>query len=420
MTIRFNRFPRYCTALACWVAGLWIAFATLLHAEVYRLQPGDTLRVHVIRLGDASWSSMVDADGFVRFPYIGRHMAAGKTLDEVQEDIVLAVVGQRISVFNDGSETVVVLDESSVFLDVAEYRPVTVVGAVSTPGQIDYRPGLTVRAAVGIAGGTRLVLEEDTRPDRIAALTARLAELQKTEAWLLLDLWHLQGQLDPEFASEPPSEYADLLETRLGASVIEDTRLRISDALRDKALRIEELSARIGLTESRISYLTRALGQYEVVSAAEEERLSSLLTLRDRGLVAATSVNDARAGALSASSRLLQTEADLSETRRELVTLTQERDTVDFDLRQDLLAEQARIKRAFDETRARLLGARQEIAALTGQPVSDLDGSPAAPEIFLHRRQAGTVTSMPARLDDSVLPGDVVEVFLDTASLSSP
>lgn len=389
-----------------------LAFSSVAWAQDYRLHPGDTLRAEIIRINSTSWTSVIDAAGFVRFPFIGRHLAAGKTLEELQEDIALAVVGSRVSVQNGSVETFIVLDETSVFIEVAEYRPIIVLGAVGAPGRIDYRPGMTVRAALGIAGGIGLAHETDTRPERVAQLTARIAELEKTEAWQRLDLWRILGQLDATVAEAPPAEFASLIETRLGADVIDNVRQQIAEAQRDRDLEVEELQARIDLTESRISYLMRALEQYEIVSKGEEERLATLLTLQDRGLAVNESVNDARSGALSVSSRLLQAEADLSETRRDLTSLTQQFEAVDLNLRQDLLAEQARVQRALDENAARLQGARQELAVLTGMLVDDEAGSPVQPSILLHRQENGSVTSLAAGLNHVVRPGDVLEVLM--------
>ncbi|EDQ03416.1 hypothetical protein DSM14862_04079 (plasmid) [Sulfitobacter indolifex] len=398
---------------------VFLALANAAQARDYKLQPGDTLRAEIIRLNSAGWTSMIDTAGFVRFPYIGRHLAAGRSLEELQEDIVLEIVGDRVSVFNGAIETFIVLDEDSVFIDVAEYRPLTVLGAVGTPGRIDYRPGMTVRAAVGIAGDTRLPQDTDSQPDRAALLAARISELQKTEAWLLLDLWRIRGQLDEALAETPPEESGTVLESRLGSEALSNVRLQFAEARRERDLDIEDLQARIDLTEIRISYLTTALEQYEIVSAGEEERLASLLALQERGLVVANNVNEARSGALQVSSRLLQTEADLTETRRELTTLTQQLNSVDLDRRQRLLSEQAKVQRSLDETAAQLRGSRQGLIVLTGIMVDDSDGSIVEPDILLHRQEGGSVTTMPAALNDIVLPGDVIEVIM-LKDISSP
>lgn len=418
--MRFSRGLNRCAEIAIsgFSIGWLLALANIVQAQDYRLQSGDTLRAEIINLNTSGWTSMVDTAGFVRFPFIGRHLAAGKTLEELEDEIAVKVFGKRVSVLNGVDETFIVLDETSIFIDIAEYRPITVLGAVASPSRIDYRPGMTVRAAVGIAGGTLLSSMQDSRPDREAFLTSRISELQKTEAWLMVDLWRIRGQLDDALAEAPPQQSASVLETRLGSDVMDDVKLQIAEARRERNMEVEELEARIGLSELRISYLLSALNQYEVVSRAEEERLASLLTLQDRGLAVADSVNDARSGALSASSRLLLTEADLSETRRELATLNQELNSVDLVLRQDLLAEQVKVQRSLDETAARLQGAREELVALTGMMFDDEDARPAEPEVVLHRQDNGSVKSGQASLNDVVFPGDVIEVRLIPGSLS--
>src|SRR5690606_12292431 len=52
-----------------------------------------------------------------------------------------------------GEEFLVMIDPQRVLVSVAEYRPVYVSGDVASPGEQRYRPGLTVRQAISLAGG---------------------------------------------------------------------------------------------------------------------------------------------------------------------------------------------------------------------------------------------------------------------------
>lgn len=380
--------------------------------EAYVLQPGDTVRASIARLENGSWNSTVDTAGFVRFPYLGRHQASGETLDELFDEIALAVVGQSFTFAGRDGNTVIVLNADDIFLDVARYRPITVSGAVNSPGVIEYEPGLTVRAAIGRSGGLFAGQSGDTSLSRVISQTARLNELRSTQAWLLLDLWVIQGEMSPDDDFQPPQDMARLLEERLDASVLNDARIRIQEARRQHERTRRDLEDRIALSEDRIRFLDQAMTQFDVVSKAEEERLERLLTLQEQGLTTANSVNDARAGALSASSRLLQTEADRAEALRELRSLNEQNDSLDVEVLQSLLTDQARIQRSLAETEARISGVIQDLSALAGLQIETDTGVSGAMQIAVNRyqRRNGDTVSEVIDMNAVLMPGDVVEI----------
>jgi polysaccharide biosynthesis/export protein len=53
----------------------------------------------------------------------------------------------------DARENVIVIDADEVTATVAEYRPIYVNGDVSKPGEYPYRPSITARQLVALAGG---------------------------------------------------------------------------------------------------------------------------------------------------------------------------------------------------------------------------------------------------------------------------
>src|SRR5262249_58275355 len=57
-----------------------------------------------------------------------------------------------------GHEYPVILAPNDVDIIIAEYRPVYLNGDVAKPGEQPYRPGLTVRQAIALAGGYDIML----------------------------------------------------------------------------------------------------------------------------------------------------------------------------------------------------------------------------------------------------------------------
>jgi polysaccharide export outer membrane protein len=106
----------------------------------YILDSGDRLRVIVFNQADLSNSYVVDKGGYVAMPLIGPVPARGRTPQELEADIAARL---RASYLRD----------PDVSLEVEEYRPFFIMGEVNAGGQYAYVDGLTVQAAIAVAGG---------------------------------------------------------------------------------------------------------------------------------------------------------------------------------------------------------------------------------------------------------------------------
>lgn len=377
-------------------------------ADPYRLSLGDRVLVRIMPLDNHSYIATVDTAGEIRLPYLGTHQALGKTLDELSQDIALAVAGRQIRSIQDGVPAVLVLDEQDIFLDVETYRPVTVVGAVANPGQIAFEPGLRVRAALGAAGGMSLTgLSE--RPDQMANFRTRLDEMRETEAWIAADLWRTHVLLEDLPADSPIEGEFQLVADRLTEGDIVNLRRLVEGARAGLRRGLDDTNARIVLTEKRIAFLESALEQYRTASEIEEARLQDILTLADRGLTTANTLDNARQGALNASSRLLTTEAELAAAERDQQGLIIERRGLEEDFVQTLLDEQAKFERSYEETRARIASLTRELAlgelSVEGDTTADI-------RVLLHRQEDGEEQTREVAQSEALRPGDVIEVVI--------
>lgn len=106
----------------------------------YLLDSGDVVRVTVY--GDASLSNTyrVDDAGALSLPLIGAVPARGLTTGTLQQRIAAALANGFMR-------------SPNVAVEVAEYRPFFIQGAVNSSGQYAYVYGMTVRAAISAAGG---------------------------------------------------------------------------------------------------------------------------------------------------------------------------------------------------------------------------------------------------------------------------
>ncbi len=109
-------------------------------SEAYQLRTGDKLKLLVFGQESISGDYKVTKDGFIDVSQIGKVQAAGLTVSQLQQ--------QLAEKLRDG---IVENPQISVLLDADQ--PVFVTGAVRTPGEVPFRPGLDASAAVALAGG---------------------------------------------------------------------------------------------------------------------------------------------------------------------------------------------------------------------------------------------------------------------------
>ena len=115
----------------------------------YRLGPGDQVRV--ITVGDEALTGefRVGDSGRLALPMLGSVRAAG--LRPAMLEKAIAGLLTRAGLERD----------PSVSVEVTGYRPIFVLGEVNKPGQFPYQPGMTVLAAVALAGGFTYRAVED-------------------------------------------------------------------------------------------------------------------------------------------------------------------------------------------------------------------------------------------------------------------
>jgi polysaccharide export outer membrane protein len=106
----------------------------------YLLDTGDRLRVFVYGQPSLSRIYPVDHDGRISVPLIGHVNARGLTTAKL-EGVIKARLGTQY------------VKDPHVTVDIAQNRPFFILGEVRQAGQYPYVSGMTVRAAVAIAGG---------------------------------------------------------------------------------------------------------------------------------------------------------------------------------------------------------------------------------------------------------------------------
>ncbi len=106
----------------------------------YLLGSGDKVKITVFGEASLSDTYLVNEEGFISMPLIGEVSVKGKTIFAAKAIIV--------SQLKDGY-----LNQPSVSIEVAEFRPIYIMGEIKLPGSYNFVTDMNIRNAVAIAGG---------------------------------------------------------------------------------------------------------------------------------------------------------------------------------------------------------------------------------------------------------------------------
>jgi polysaccharide export outer membrane protein len=374
----------------------------------YKIAPGDVIDFSIAGVPDLKQKSLVDIDGAVTLPLAGKVSAAGLTLSELRSKVT-AVLSQREfrqRGYNKVERDFIGGDE--ITLAIAEYRPIYVDGDVSRPGSQVYRPGLTARQAVSLAGGYDLLRS------RIEDPILQSADLQGkyNTAWVeyakeLARVKRLKAELgqavdaeEKEFASLPLSE--NILAT---IATIENARLKIDQT--DFELQQSHLVRLQNQLEASRDIMAQRHESESQGLQSEEDEYSRIQDTYKRGLAPNTRVADARRIVLLSSIQSLQSAVELERAKTDLETGSREIGKSD-NARKIKLLDELRDSNVDLETLRSDIKVASEKLTYVGMRKSL--GRQGTTEINIQIVRDGK--EIPSNLDVALEPGDVIEVTL--------
>jgi polysaccharide biosynthesis/export protein len=381
----------------------------------YRLAVGDVLELSAVGVPELKQRAQITQDGNVALPLVGTLPAKGLTLAELRARVRQILPTREFRRRTEaGREYPVILAPNDVDVTIAEYRPIYVNGDVSKPGEVTYRPGLTVRQAIALAGGYDVMrlrmnnpfLEQADLKSEYASLWVEFAKEQMRIA-----------RLQAELAGGKEVDRKSLQKTPVPASVAADldrlTAEQITVRNADYAKEKEYLKEAVSKEDSRIRILSDQHEKERAGVEADAEELARLKELYQRGNVVVTRVVDARRSLLLSSTRQLETAAQLATVERQRQEFSRRYDKLDDQRRMDFLAElqEAQVKLAGIRTKIEASGEKLMYVGLVRSQL--VRGSGSAPEILLFRKNERDVAErLAAEQDTELQPGDVVEVAL--------
>jgi polysaccharide export outer membrane protein len=121
---------------------------------VYKVQQGDTIEIAVAGIPELRQRSTVQPDGAIALPLVGALRVEGLTPAELRLEVQTQLARKIYRLRgNDGREILTVIQPEEVSAAVVAYRPIYVTGDVPKPGEQTFRPEMTVRQALALAGG---------------------------------------------------------------------------------------------------------------------------------------------------------------------------------------------------------------------------------------------------------------------------
>lgn len=412
-TIRRSSRPRRAftrLSLACGV----VLLATLPARAEYHITPGDVLSLAVAGVPDLATRVPVDIDGAVTLPLVGAVKVTGLTLADAEHKLQALLPGKEFRRrTEDGHEFPVIIAPGDISLTVAEYRPVYLNGDVAKPGAEGYRPGLTVRQAIALAGGYDVLRFKMDNPFlQLSDLTSEYNQLWIDYAKASALVARLEAErdgktdLDPKLLTDLP------IAPSLAQDIREGERQELAARNGDHAKEQAYLRRASSKESDRARILTDQQDREQEGVKADTADLQRYEDLFRKGAVAMPNLSEARRTVLLSSTRALQTMALLASVDREKGDLDRRLERAGDARRMQVLAD-------LQETTTRLAGVRARLQAAsdklryTGMVKSQLvRGDDSQPHITIVRTENGDRRQIAGSIDADLQPGDVVEVAL--------
>jgi protein involved in polysaccharide export with SLBB domain len=369
-------------------------------APSYRFGPGDKLRITVLDHPDLSGEFTINQSGSISLPTVGRIHVAGLEFNDLEDGIATRL----------GESGLV---KPQVSLDVAEYRPVYVIGDVKTPGRYPFATGMTVLQAVAMGGGLRTISDE-TVGFRLELARAReaidtleidyLAAVAR-RARLLAERDGLDGISFPPAIVERQvdSRVADMMdgETRLFATrraaivgavaILEKQKDELREEMSSQAGQLESLERRNEIIETEMHDIGYLFGK----GLATKTRLLELQRLQ----------SEVQSNRIALAAFVSRARQEVSKVTLSIANLRNERlDSVVADL--------AGVEQEISKLEVRRRAAKEVTALLEMPSIQPMVRLAVSGDSFVITRDRGKGPEDMTATDHSyVLPGDVVRVL---------
>ena len=381
-------------------------FRSHANAGEYRLRAGDTIEIFVAGVPELKQTLILDVDGHITLPFAGVIHASGSTIAELKEKLEQLLPAAALQVPR-------VIGPNDIAVNVVEYSPIYVNGDVAKPGEQRFRPELTVRQAVALAGGYEVMRYHIIDPViQSADLQADYETLWTEQAGEQDRLARLNAELNNEAeigrSAAPPGP----VPRQLASDLVNNETQQLSLWNTNNNKEIVFLNRAINNATDQLAELTEQRGKEKEGVEADSAELQRLTMFKEQGNTTSNRVVDARRAMLLSSTRLLQTEGQITQITREKEDYARRIERLNDESKLAILKDiqASQIKLATINAR---ISATADKLAYTTTMRSQLPLSRAgSPTVLIVRGTNETLKRIDAAEDTPLEPGDVVEISL--------
>jgi polysaccharide biosynthesis/export protein len=364
---------------------------TLADSGAYRLRAGDTIEVSIAGPSQVKQGFVLDLDGQISVPLVGVVKAEGLTIGELRDKL------QQIL-------------PRDIAVNIVDYSPVYINGDVVKPGELRFRPNMTVRQAVALAGGYEVMRYHLVDPViQSADLGADYETYWTEQAREQARLARLKAELNNE-AQLAPSRAESPVSNQLQSEIVNNESQQLALWHSDFDKGIASLNRAIQSSTDQLAELVEQRDKEKEGAAADAAELQRLLAFNKQGDVTSNRVVDARRAMLLSSTRELQTEEQIVQITREREGYIRQIEKLKDEGRSTILKE-------IEDSQLRLASVNARIAATADKmvytstmrsqlPLSKLGG----PSVTIIRGDRENRSKTEASEDSVLEPGDVIEI----------
>ncbi len=388
------------------------SFADTAGPEPYRIGPQDKIKISVVewrpsRAEVFEWPGLkgtftVGGRGQLSLPLVGEINAGGLTTKQLS-----------IAISESLKKRIGMVRAPDTSVEITQFRPFYIVGAVGKAGEYAYRPGLTVLQAYTLAGGS-FQLNNPGELRQAIRTRGEFEVLKREEMALMARGARLEAELDDvDVVTFPPElngrtqDATDVLVLQQERSIFVMRRSAIQTA-------IGALKQLKGVFESEVVSLTAQLKHKRRQVELTRKEAKSVVALAGRGLATIRRQYDVQRAGARVEAELLQLETNLLKARQEVkraeISIIETRNTRMQEVSKDLRATHSKL----DEISARVRTAQTLLR--TGAPVQLVSMSRGqteksiVPSFKIVRKTLSGVVEVVASETMKVRPGDTIKV----------
>jgi polysaccharide export outer membrane protein len=311
------------------------------------------------------------------------------------------------------TDSVVIISPEEVIVEVVEYRPVYLNGDVGRPGAQSYRPGMTVRQAIALAGGYDTMRFRSRDPFLDSAdFRSDYSNLWIDFAKLKAEIARFQAELDGKSAFDPPRLSDVPVPTSAASNILDLESKRFSLDTADFAKQKQYRTGAVAQEDGRISVLNQQTQTEQQDADADAADYKEIKANFSKGILPMNRLSEARRLTLYSATRVLQTTALLDEVQLKRADLSRALEKLDNHRRMDLLEKMQDATVQLNHVRNRLRAVSEKLL-YAGLARSQLVRGPGGePDIKVFRSENGTTATIAANDQTELMPGDMVDVKL--------